>query len=222
METYKNIVLVDDHAVVRSGLKELIEKLGSYKVSAQFDEGAGLLEFFHTAESVPDLVILDLDMPGMDGMETVRRLKEEEVAVPVLILTLNTDDKVIIQLFRQGVRGFLRKDCTAAMLKAALEAIFEYGYYHNEFLAYSLQHSEKAIEKSPQDDILEQLTEREKEFLRLVCDEREYTYDQIASEMHVQHRTVDGYRESIFGKFAIRSKTGLVLFVLKHRLFDHL
>ena len=70
--------------------------------------------------------------------------------------------------------------------------------------------------------IVEQLSHREREFLKLVCHEGEYTYDQIAGIMGVQHRTVDGYRESIFEKFAIKSKTGLVLFVLKHQLFDNL
>ncbi|MEL7005196.1 MAG: LuxR C-terminal-related transcriptional regulator, partial [Bacteroidota bacterium] len=86
----------------------------------------------------------------------------------------------------------------------------------------SLRNDLVTKEKSQQELIIEQLSDREREFLKLVCHEEEYTYDQIAGEMGVQHRTVDGYRESIFDKFSIKSKTGLVLFVLKHNLLEHL
>jgi two-component system, NarL family, invasion response regulator UvrY len=144
------------------------------------------------------------------------------VKIPVLILTLNEDENLIIKLFRSGVRGYLKKNCTASSLKEALEAIFNGGYYHNEFLAYSLKNNAAPDRKSEQEKILEQVTQREKEFLKLVCHEKEYTYEQIADQMNVQPRTVDGYRESIFEKFAIKSKTGLVLFILRHKLLDHL
>jgi len=221
MEPKKNIVLVDDHVIVRNGLKELIGKLGPYEITAQFDTGIALLDAW-PLEVVPDLVIVDLNMPGMNGMELVEIMKEREMAVPVLILTLNSDEQTIIRLFRTGVRGFLKKDCSAETMSIALGAIFSYGYYHNEFLTLSLQSQGTTPKKSQQEEILEQLTAREKEFLKLVCDEKEYTYEQIAYRMNVQHRTVDGYREAIFDKFGIKSKTGLVLFVLKHGLFESL
>jgi DNA-binding NarL/FixJ family response regulator len=105
-------------------------------------------------------------------------------------------------------------------MKDALSELSRTGYYHNDFLAYSLKHETAPKKKSEQELILEQLTDREREFLKLVCHEAEYTYDQIAGLMNVQHRTVDSYRESIFQKFSIKSKTGLVLFVLKHHLMD--
>jgi len=85
-----------------------------------------------------------------------------------------------------------------------------------------LRAPETTQKKNPADQIVAQLTDREREFLKLVCHEKEYTYDQIAGIMGVQHRTVDGYRESIFDKFGIKSKTGLVLFILRHQLFDKL
>lgn len=215
----KNIVLVDDHLVVRSGLKMLIEKLGTYTISHEFDNGQHLVDAY-PFEPQPDLIIMDISMPMLNGEEAFARLKEKECPIPVLILTLNTDEHLIVKLFRAGVRGYLAKDCTAQIMKGALEAIFNTGYYHNEFLLFSLQNEVPRKKLSEQERILEQLSDREKEFLRLVCHEDEYTYDQIAGHMGVQHRTVDGYRESIFEKFAIKSKTGLVLFVLKHNLFD--
>jgi len=218
-ETKKNIVLVDDHVIVRDGLKGLIEKLGAYKISQQFDTGVALLDAL-PLKSAPDLIIMDLSMPGMNGDKVMEILHEKQIKIPVLILTLNEDENVIIKLFRLGVRGYLKKDCTAAIMKEALNEIFEKGYYHNEFLTFSLRTNEGAGKKNAQEQILENLSPREKEFLKLVCHEKEYTYEQIADLMTISARTVDGYRESIFQKFGIRSKTGLVLFVLKHKLFD--
>ncbi|MNJ90706.1 Oxygen regulatory protein NreC [compost metagenome] len=221
MEEKKRIVLVDDHVIVRNGLKELIEKIGPYSVVNQFDSGTDFLAQLPPPEQT-DLIIMDLNMPGIGGDEVASLLKEQGYTVPLMILTLNSDESTIIRLFRNGVRGFLKKDCSADTLKTALSSVFQFGYFHNEFLALSLQNPGTGEEMSNQEKILRQLTQREREFLKLVCHEDEYTYDQIASEMNVQHRTVDGYRQSVFEKFEIKSKTGLVLFVLKHRLFDQL
>jgi two-component system, NarL family, invasion response regulator UvrY len=218
----KKIVLVDDHVIVRNGLKELIEKLGPYRIIGEYDNGRSFIDNFMLVPA-PDLIIMDISMPEMDGDEAISILNERAIAIPVLILTLNQDDHRMVKLFRLGVRGYLQKNCSAPILKEALSEIIRCGYYHNEFLAFSLQdQSTKQSKKNPQDQIIDLLTEREREFLRLVCHEKEYTYDQIAGLMNVQHRTVDGYRESIFQKFGIKSKTGLVLFILKHNLFGRL
>lgn len=217
----RSIVLIDDHTIVRNGLKELIEKLGPYSVTAQFDSGNAFLKDFPVLEK-PDLVIVDLNMPGMSGFELVEHIMTLEQAQKILILTLDSDEQTIIRLFRNGVRGFLKKNCSAEMLKSALDSILATGYYHNEFLALSLRTEVETTRLSEKERILAQLTDREREFLKWVCHEYEYTYDQIADQMQVSSRTVDGYREAIFDKFAIKSKTGLVLFVLKHQLFDEL
>lgn len=217
----KSIILVDDHLVVRAGLKELIEKIGPYTVTQEFDNGKQLIDAF-PIEPVPDLIILDLTMPEMDGDEAMKILNEKGNKTPVLILTLSQDDDRMLSLFRMGVRGYLQKNCSAKVMREALSEIFRCGYYHNEFLVYSLRHDQAPKEKSEQETIIEQLTDRERHFLKLVCHEDEYTYEQIAGHMDVKHRSIDGYRESIFEKFNIKSKTGLVLFVLKHQLFEHL
>jgi two-component system, NarL family, invasion response regulator UvrY len=218
MET-KHIVLVDDHTLVRNGMKELIEKLGSYAITAQFDNGSDFLTAL-PLEPTPHLVMIDLSMPVMNGEELVETLKYQGNTIPLLVLTLNDDDATIIRLFRNGIRGYLKKNCTAETLGLALESILTSGYYHNEFLTLSLQTESGEIPPNDQVRVMQQLTSREMEFLKWVCHEQEYTYEQIADQMCVSKRTVDGYREALFDKFGIKSKTGLVLFVLKHRLLD--
>lgn len=217
MKKHTAIILVDDHVVVRNGLKELIELMGPYKVVAQYDNGRQLLDAL-PFKKTPDLLLLDLTMPVLNGEETVKRLKELEVKIPVLILTLNTDDEAIIRMFKLGVRGYLEKDCTAAGLRMAIQDILQYGYHHNDLLAKALAADDKPQPVNHRAEILKQITPRELEFLVLVCDDAEYTYDQMSAKMNVSVRTIDGYRESLFVKFGIRSKTGLVLFALKNDL----
>ena len=221
MEEKKNIVLLDDHVLVRNGLKELIEKLGSYQISKQFDNGRDFLKSMQEKPQ-PDLAILDINMPGMNGDEVMEKLNEQGNKTPVLILTVNENEEMIIKLFRLGVRGYLMKNCKASELKNALNSIFTSGYYHNEFLANSLRSDKKVGKKGESEAVLNKLSPREREFLKLVCHEKEYTYDRIAEMMGVSPKTIDGYREEIFEKFKIKSKTGLVLFVLRNKLFDYL
>lgn len=223
MSERKKIVLVDDHVIVRDGLKELIEKLGPYQVVREFDNGEDFLIYMNTGER-PDLTVMDLSMPGIDGLEVMKRLNTGRIKIPVLILTLKEDEELVIQLFRLGARGYLTKNSPSITMKQALEDIFRTGYFHNEFMQISLENdqSAKSSKSDETESILKKISPREKEFLKWVCNEMEYTYDQIADLMKVNQRTVDGYRQTLFEKFSIKSKTGLVLFVLKHRLHERL
>ena len=138
----------------------------------------------------------------------------------MLVLTLDTTDKTIIELFKLGVRGYLSKSCTAEVLKRAIDDILDTGYYHNELLSNALLANEHGGRKDERQKVLDKITEREKIFLQMVCDEKEYTYEQMADMLKVHRRTIDGYRESLFDKFNIKSKTGLVLFAIKYRLIE--
>lgn len=213
------ITLVDDHTIVRNGLKTLIESMGQYTVNNEFDDGKALVTNLPLKKE-SDMLIMDIAMPKMDGKQTMKWLVENGYRFPVLILTLDTAEKSIIELYRLGVRGYIGKTCTAAELKKAIDDIMHTGYYHNELLTNALLQEDKETEEDRKNKILSKMTPREKEFLELVCDEKEYTYEQIADIMKVHRRTVDGYREGLFEKFNIKSKTGLVLFVLKYRLLD--
>jgi len=210
-----SIILVDDHIIMRNGLRSLIEVLGNYKVVGQFDNGLQLINAL-PAMADPDIAIVDLNMPQMNGVEVVRWMRKYRPNIRVLILTLDSDERTIIELFKMGVRGYLSKDITAEVLKKALEDTIHSGYYHSELLQNAL--STSAQKKETFNVLLDELSDRELLFIKLVCDEREYTYDAIKDIMGVSRRTVDGYRESVFEKFDVRSKTGMVMFAIKHGL----
>ncbi len=211
------IILIEDHTIVRNALKALIERLGDYQIVHQYSNGKEFVKDLPLS-FCPDLIIMDLNMPLMDGKATMQWLKKNKFNLPVLILTLETADKIIVDLFRLGIRGYLPKHCDAMVLKKAIDDVITTGYHHNELLAKAIMEKDQDKEKSERDIILERLTDREKLFLKLVCDEEEYTYDKIAEKMKVHRRSVDGFRESIFEKFNIKSKTGLVLFAIKYDL----
>lgn len=209
-----DIFLVDDHPVVRNGLKALIERLGNYRITGEYDNGEELMNDFPFTNP-PGLIIMDLAMPIMDGTETVIALKQKGSKIPVLMLTMEANESAIINLFRQGIRGYLPKSATADVLRQAISDILTSGYYHNEMLAKALLSPDAGV-VDERTAVLQQVSQRERDFLKLVCDEQEPTYEQIANAMNVSRRTVDGYRESLFTKFNIRSKTGLVMFAIKY------
>ena len=212
-----SLVLVDDHVIVRSGLKSLIQEMGEYAVTQEYSNGKHFIEALPNLQH-PDIIIMDLGMPEMDGEETMRWMQVNYPQLKVLILTWDTNERKIIELFRLGVRGYLLKNCTADNLKKAIDDTYETGYYHTELLQSALMKDHQAQDTDIKAQIEKKITPREQFFLDLVCNKQEYTYDQMADLMKVHRRTIDGYRESLFEKFNIKSKTGLVLFAIKHGL----
>lgn len=219
MPSKYSVFLLDDHVVMRTGLKNLIEHTGQYEVIKEFGNGKDFIDAMPFEEQ-PDVIILDIAMPLMDGKELMQWLKEHDYDLPVLILTLDTGEKTIIELFRMGVKGYLPKTCTPEILYKALDDIIKTGYYHNEFTVLALQTETGRHRETEREKVLKQLTEREKIFLQLVCNPEEYTYEQMADLLNVHRRTVDNYRQAMFEKFNIKSKTGLVLFAIKYGLID--
>lgn len=213
----KNIVLIDDHAIIRDALKELIPKLGSYKIVGDFANGRHFLDAL-PLDPVPDLLIIDIGMPEIDGEGLVDAMLSLGLQMPILILTLSHDENRIIRLFRKGIKGYIEKNSNAAIMRMALEQIFSFGYYHNEMMKFALENSGNTA-KTKAEKVLDELSTREIEFLKLVCDAEEYTYEQIADKMCVSARSVDGYRAALFERYGIKSKAGLVLFAIKYGLF---
>lgn len=212
------IGLVDDHKIVRQGLRELLEKLGSYKVVSEYDSAPAFLEAC-AADEKPSVLIVDYSMPGMNGVELIREIEKLEAEYRILLLTQHFDEQIIDTAYHYGARGFLHKNCSAADLKFAIDSIAATGYTNVvEILNRVRKFDVSSLEGKKKHGI--ELTPREHDFLKLVCDERELTYEQMADIMNVSVKSVEAYRTALFDKYNIKSKVGLVLFSYKYKLTD--
>lgn len=207
------IALVDDHVLLRKGLANLLQDLG-HQVVLEADNGRAFIEKLETTE-IPNVVLLDINMPAMDGYETALWLKRNLPEVKVLTLSMYDDENAVIRMLKNGARGFILKDCEPAELKAAIIALCEKGYYHSELVTARLIHNINNMDKPDQgSNSVLGLSEKELEFLKFAC--TELTYKEIADQMHLSVRTIDGYRDALFEKLNIKSRVGLVLFAIKN------
>lgn len=207
------VALVDDHTLFRGILADVINGIDGYEVVVEAGDGQ---EYIDAVASAPPIAvaIVDLHMPVMDGYATISWIRKHSPQTRALALTFEKTEMAMVRALRAGACGFLLKDAHKIIFKKALDQVATVGHYHDEELAHVLSlngHSER----NGHPRSLDELTDREAEFLRHVCHEDEYTYDRIADLMCVHRRTVDGYRESVFGKYGIKSKAGLVLFAMK-------
>ena len=210
------ICIIDDHKIVRQGLKELLEKISNYKVIYEFDSGVDFLEALPLKEQ-PDLFILDYSMPILNGIEVLKELRKKEAEeYKVLLLTQHFEEEIIDAAYHNGARGFLHKNCTALDLKTVINNIVTIGYNNVTEILKRIRKYEEGNEVVLVNDIL--LTSRELEFLKLVCNEDELTYEKIAEIMELSIKSIDSYRNSLFERFNIKSKVGLVLFSYKYKL----
>ena len=211
------ICIIDDHQIVRQGLKELLHKMDNFKVIEEFDNGEDFLEAL-PLKTPPNVYILDYSMPNLNGLEVLLELRKKNKEYRVLMLTQHFDEYIIDSAYEYGARGFLNKNCTAQDLKFAIENIATIGYTNISEILKRLKSSENISEQKRENNIV--LSPRELEFLKLVCDERELTYEQMSEILGVTIKSIDSYRIAIFERFGIKSKIGLVLFSFKYRLTE--
>lgn len=210
------ICLIDDHAIVRHGLKELLEKISNFEVIQEFDNGEDFLEAL-PLQPKPDMYILDYSMPNMNGIEVLQALEEKEEEYKVLLLTQHFDEQIINEAYHHGARGFLHKNCTAHDLKFAIDNIVKIGYNNVTEILKRIRNHQTDTTKTKEEITLSQ---RELHFLKLVCDERELTYDQMADIMNLSVKSIESYRAALFDRYNIKSKVGLVLFSFKYKLTE--
>lgn len=208
------IAIVDDHALVAKAFSGLIERFEDYEVIFEAQNGKDLIRLL-ALNHIPDMILLDINMPIMDGYETALWLKNNFPDIKVIALSMNNTEESIVGMLRNGARGYLLKDSRPSELKLALDTVLQKGYYYTDFITDKLIRSlNLGTHKDPAEAI--GLNEREKEFIKLACSD--LTYVEIADKMNVSPRTVDGYRESSFEKLNVKSRIGMVLEALKLKI----
>ena len=210
--TVTKVVLNDDHVLLRNGLANLIESFGDYKVLFQADNGNQFIEKLQPG-NLPDIVLMDINMPEKDGYQTAMWLRQHYPGIKVLALSMYDDENSIIRMFKAGARGYILKDCDPAELKAALRAIHVKGFYYSEWVTGTLIHSINSLE-GKEDYLKPELNDREIEFLKLAASE--LTYKEISEKMFLSPRTIDGYRDDLCKKFHVKTRIGLVMFGIKN------
>ena len=214
------LALVDDHTLFRKGLINLIELVCSdCDILFEADNGLDLQQKI-TKEKEPDILLLDVNMPKMDGFATVQWLTENFPLVKILVVSMVEKEESIVRMLKLGVKGYLSKDVEPQVLGEALNAIMDKGFYYTDFITGKLVHALNSNNNPDKvkTDALRLMNDREKDFLQLACSE--LTYNEIAGKMFVSPKTVDGYRNALFEKFNVKSRVGLVLFAIKNELVE--
>jgi two-component system, NarL family, invasion response regulator UvrY len=207
------VVLTDDHILLRNGLSALLKNLG-HTVLFEADNGIHFTEQL-TPGNVPDIVLMDINMPQMDGYDTCQWLKQHHPSVKVLALSMYDNEAAVIRMLRSGARGYILKDSHPAALMAAIDALMKSGFYYSEIVSGKLIHAiNKMDDKNKTTGSSTQLNEREKIFLKYAC--TELTYKEIADKMFVSPRTIDGYRDALFEKLQLKTRVGLAVYAIKN------
>jgi two-component system, NarL family, invasion response regulator UvrY len=210
------VAIIDDHILIRTALSRLVNSFDGYVVLTEASNGKDLRNKI-LQHLVPDIVLLDVNMPEMDGFETTQWLHKNYPHIKVLVLSMMSDEKTIIKMFRLGAKGYLLKNTDHEELKKALDAIMDKNVYLSEYVSDKLV-SGLHKDADKEDDRPMLLNEKEKEFLRWTCSE--LSYKEIAEKMFLSPRTIDDYRQSLFNKLKVHSRVGLVMYTIKNGMVD--
>jgi DNA-binding NarL/FixJ family response regulator len=205
------IAIIDDHMLFRNGLAALLTEFAELQIVFQANNGRQMQELIATLPA-PNVVLMDVNMPSLDGIATTAWLKAHYPDVQVLALSMFNEEKEVIAMLRSGASGYLVKDSDPKQLLEAIKAVHQHGIYLNEMVSGKLLHS--VMHNRQQ----ETFSSRELEFLRYCC--TELTYKEIANQMNVSVRTIDNYRDALFNRLFLRSRTGLVLYCIKNRIVN--
>ena len=207
------VCLVDDHKLLRKGMVELIDGFPGYQVIGECNNGKEFLTLLKSMEC-PDIALLDLNMPEMDGYETAIRLSQEYPGIMVIALSMNDDEKSIIRMIKAGARGYVLKDADPTELRKAFDDVVSKGYYYSDLVSGVLVQSLHYDDPGKQKKL--NINDRETAFLKFAC--TELTYKEIADRMCLAPRTIDGYREALFEKLNVKSRVGLVMYAIRNGL----
>lgn len=214
METI-DVVITDDHNLFRKGIYSIIEDFEFVGKIYEAGNGIELLELLNDLEHKPDVVLLDIKMPGMDGIETTVQIKKQFPEVKILILTMEDDEQIILHLVSEGVNGYLLKNADPGELEVALSKLIDNDFYFpteiSDLVLRNIQNKSKN-----EINLFPELSEREMQVLELIC--KENTAPEIAGILSISKRTVEGHRRKLLEKTGTKNMAGLVVFAFKNKI----
>jgi len=211
------LALVDDHKLFRSGVRALLSPMDNFEIVSESGNGVEFIESF--SENPADIILMDLEMPEMDGMQTTAHLKQNFPDVKVIVLSMHNDEKFIIHLMEIGARGYLLKDSEPEDIINAVLSVYETGYYFSEMVSKVMLHGLVKKEKvKPTFKLNIELSDRELDVVKLIC--KELTTAEIGGKLFISPRTVEGHRNNAMLKTGVRNTAGLVVYAMKNGLYE--
>lgn len=211
----KTVVLVDDHILIAKALEGIIDNFADFEVIYCAENGQDLIDKFAANRKIPDIILLDISMPVMNGFETALWLTEKHPEVKVMALSMQDDDQSVIKMIKNGAKGYLLKNIHPKNLENALSQLINEGFYYPDWASKIIFSNVK--DKPKTEDALK-ISDREREFLSYAA--TELSYKEIAFEMGCSPRTVESYRDALCIKFDLKTRVGLAIFAIKNGFAD--
>lgn len=214
------VAIIDDQNLFRQSLAMLINSVDNFNLAAESPGGQQFLDALSTGVATVDVALIDMDMPGMNGIQLNKQLREHYPDIKVIILSVHVNEALISQMVNAGAASYLAKNCDKDELTLAINTVYQNGFYFNNEALSAIRNI--ATHKQTSEEILNglsvALTKREKEILQLIC--RELNSSEIADKLFLSVRTVEGHRNNLIAKINCRNTAGLVLFAIKSGLCD--
>lgn len=207
-------LVADDHKIFREGLKLALSDDPGISCVGEAGNGKEVLDLLHRLK--PDVILLDIKMPEMDGIETVKRIRETDPDVKLVMITMYEDEHFIIHLMEAGANGYLIKNAEPEEIKAAIHTAHHTGHYFNDYVSNVLLR--KVIKKDERRKPEIRLSDRELQVLTLICQER--TASEIGKQIFLSARTVEGIKSGLIEKLGVRNTAGLVVYALKNGVIE--
>ena len=215
------IAIVDDQNLFRQSLGMLIDSVEQFKLISESENGNSFLAKLDVkGAELPHIAIIDMDMPGMNGIELNTILHQQYTGIKVIVLSVHIQPLLITQMINAGAAAYLAKNCDKNELIMAIETVYKTGFYFNTGVLLALKNSAsyRAQTQTNISSVPVRLTAREKQVLELIC--KEYNNAEIGEQLFLSPRTIEGHRNNLINKAGCRNTAGLVLFAIKHSLFQ--
>jgi DNA-binding NarL/FixJ family response regulator len=219
MQQNINVALADDQVLFREGIASLIKNEKGFSLMMEADNGLDFLSKLKAVNEIPDILLMDMEMPGMDGMQLNEELHKHYPSIKVIVLSVHDSERLMARMIQAGASGYLFKNCNKEELLNAIRNVFNNGFYITPAVLKAIQSpaaNAKGITNIQSIPI--ELSQREIEVLKLICEE--FSNAEIAEKLFISVRTVDGHRNNLLAKTGCHNTAGLVLFAVKHHIFE--
>ena len=210
------VALVDDHNLFRKGMRLLMNEMENVHLIMEAADGKMFLDDWTRYK--PDVVLMDIEMPIMGGLEATQRMRSQQFHLPILMLSTHQEESFILSAMKHGASGYLLKTAEEEEVELAIKSAYQTGFYFNDQVSLSLLRNltnENYIQSTF--TAVVDLNDTEVHIMKMICEE--YTTKEIADQLHLGKRTIDGYRANILDKIGARNTAGLVIYAIKHGIF---